>query len=71
MIYASHTRIELFPEVVRNLVKILPNTWAMQGMLDILLRRQGVEGIILEAGVLLGFATVFFLIGIWRFKYEK
>jgi len=62
--------IEFFPEVVRNIVKILPTTWAMQGMLDILLRGQGVIGILPVTGVLLGFAAVFFMIGIWRFKYE-
>lgn len=62
--------IELFPEVVRNIVKVLPTSWAMQGMLDILLRGQGVVGILPEAGILLGFAAVFFVIGIWRFKYE-
>lgn len=62
--------IELFPEVVRNIVKVLPTTWAMQGMLDILLRGQGVRGILPEAGVLLGFAAVFFTIGVWRFRYE-
>jgi len=62
--------IELFPAMVRNIVKVLPTTWAMQGMLDILLRGQGVVGILPVAGVLLGFAAVFFVIGIWRFKYE-
>jgi ABC-2 type transport system permease protein len=62
--------IELFPAVMRNIVKILPTTWAMQGMLDILLRGQGVAGILPVAGVLLGFAALFFVIGIWRFKYE-
>ena len=62
--------IELFPAVVRNIVKVLPTTWAMQGMLDILLRGQGVAGILPVAGVLLCFAAVFFVIGIWRFKYE-
>ncbi len=61
---------ELFPAVVRTVVKVLPTTWAMQGMLDILLRGQGVMGILPIAGVLLGFAAVFFVIGIWRFKYE-
>ncbi len=34
------------------------------------LRGQGVAGILPEAGVLLGFAAVFFVIGIWRFRYE-
>jgi ABC-2 type transport system permease protein len=42
----------------------------MQGLLDLVLRGQGVAGILPEAGVLLGFAAVFFVIGILRFKYE-
>jgi len=62
--------IELFPQVVRTIVKILPTTWSMQGMLDILLRGQGVMGILPVAGVLLGFTALFFTIGIWRFRYE-
>ncbi len=62
--------LELFPEAVRTAVKVLPTTWTMQGLLDLVLRGQGVAGILPEAGVLLGFAFVFFLIGIWRFKYE-
>lgn len=62
--------VELFPQVVRTAVKVLPTTWAMQGMTDILLRNQGVTGILPEAGVLLIFAAVFFTLGIWRFRYE-
>ncbi|MFH0878102.1 MAG: ABC transporter permease, partial [Lentisphaerota bacterium] len=62
--------LELFPAAVQNVVKVLPTTWAMQGMLDILLRGHGVVDILPEAGVLLGFAAVFFVVGIWRFKYE-
>ena len=62
--------LELFPEVVRNVVKVLPTTWSMQGLLDILLRGGGVTAILPEAGVLLAFALVFFVIGVWRFKYE-
>jgi ABC-2 type transport system permease protein len=62
--------IELFPEAVRTAVQILPTTWAMQGMLDLLLRGQGLSGILPEAAGLLGFAAVFFSIGVWRFRYE-
>ncbi|MCL7455390.1 MAG: ABC transporter permease, partial [Anaerolineae bacterium] len=62
--------IELFPEFVRNVVKVLPTTWAMQGLLDIVLRGQGLSGVLLEAGVLLGFAVLFFAVGVWRFRYE-
>ena len=62
--------IELFPQVMRSAAQALPTYWSMQGMLDILVRGQGVEGILLESGVLLGFALVFFLIGVLRFRYE-
>jgi len=62
--------IELFPQFVRNMVKIFPTTWAMQGMLDIVLRARSLGAILPTAGVLLAFAFVFFIIGIWRFKYE-
>ena len=60
--------LDLFPEFVRTAVKILPTSWAMQGMLNIVLRGQGLEGVLPSAGVLLGFAVVFFNIGVWRFK---
>ncbi|RJP61302.1 MAG: hypothetical protein C4541_02035 [Candidatus Auribacter fodinae] len=62
--------LELFPTAVQNAVKILPTTWAMQGMLDLVLRGRGLMDILPETGVLLGFAAVFFVIGVWRFRYE-
>jgi ABC-2 type transport system permease protein len=62
--------IELFPAAVRTAVQIFPTTWAMQGMLGVIQRGQGVTGILPEAGVLLGFAALFFAIGILRFRYE-
>jgi ABC-2 type transport system permease protein len=62
--------LELFPQAVQNIVKILPTTWAMRGMLDIVLRGQGLTAILLVAGILLGFAAVFFTIGVVRFRYE-
>jgi ABC-2 type transport system permease protein len=62
--------LEMFPQAVQNIVKILPTTWAMRGMLDIVLRGKGLLTILPDAGVLLAFAVVFFSVGIWRFKYE-
>jgi ABC-2 type transport system permease protein len=62
--------LELFPAAVQNAVKVLPTTWAMQGLLDLVLRGRGLVDVLPEAGVLLGFAAVFFAVGIWRFKYE-
>jgi ABC-2 type transport system permease protein len=62
--------LELFPETVQNIVKVLPTTWAMQGMLDLVLRGGGLINILPEAGVLLGFAGVFFVVGVMRFRFE-
>ncbi|MDW8318040.1 MAG: ABC transporter permease [Anaerolineae bacterium] len=62
--------IELFPEAVRTAVKVLPTTWAMQGMTDMLLRGQGLAGVLPEAAVLLGFASAFFAVGVWRFRHQ-
>ena len=62
--------LELFPAAVQNIVKILPTTWAMQGLIDLLLRNAGLSGILLESGVLLGFAALFLSIGVMRFRYE-
>lgn len=62
--------LELFPPAIQNIVKILPTTWAMQGMLDLVLRGGGLQDILPKAGVLLGFAIIFFSVGVWRFRYE-
>jgi ABC-2 type transport system permease protein len=62
--------LELFPPAVQSAVRILPTTWAMQGLLDLVLRGRGLVDVLPEAGALLGFALVFFIIGVWRFRYE-
>jgi len=62
--------LELFPSAIQNAVKILPTTWAMQGMLDLGVRGGGLIDILPETVVLLGFAVVFFTVGVLRFRYE-
>lgn len=62
--------IELFPEAIRQAAQVLPTYWAMNGFLNIAVRGQGLEGVLLPGAILLGFAIVFFTIGVWRFKYE-
>jgi len=62
--------LELFPKAVQTIVKILPTTWAMQGMMDLALRGGGLTEILPEAGVLMGFALLFLFIGIRRFRLE-
>lgn len=62
--------LELFPEAVRNVVHMLPTTWAMRGFTDIISRGQGVDGVLLEVAVLLAFALLFYGVGVLRFVNE-
>lgn len=62
--------LELFPPAAQTAVRVLPTTWAMLGMTDLLLRGENWQGILPEAGALLGFAVVFFTIGIVRFRKQ-
>jgi linearmycin/streptolysin S transport system permease protein len=62
--------LELFPQAARSAAQLLPTTWAMQGLTDLVLRGQGLGAVLPEAGVLMGFAAVFFFLGVARFKYE-
>jgi ABC-2 type transport system permease protein len=61
---------ELFPTAVQQMMLALPTSWAMIGMNDILLRGQGIAGIAGSLVALLGFAVLFFAVGIWRYRYE-
>jgi ABC-2 type transport system permease protein len=62
--------LELFPEGLQQAVRVLPTTWAMDGLTTLTMRGGGLEDVALNAAVLVGFAAVFFLVGIWRFRYE-
>jgi len=62
--------LEITPKAYQTAVQILPSTWAMRGFNDVIIRGQNAQGIFLEAGVLLGFALLFFIVGIWRLKFE-
>jgi ABC-2 type transport system permease protein len=49
---------------------LTPHYWARQGLLNVLQRGTGLEGVWLPAGVLLGMSILFFVIGARRFKFE-
>jgi ABC-2 type transport system permease protein len=62
--------IEVFPPAVANAVKILPTTWAMMGMTQLTVYNAGLLEVLPYAAVLIGFAIVFLVVGILRFRYE-
>ncbi len=61
---------EIIPEGVRTVLQIIPTTWAMRGLSDLAARGLGLGAILPSAAVLIGFAIVFFGVGIARFRYE-
>ncbi|MEM7029702.1 MAG: ABC transporter permease [Chloroflexota bacterium] len=62
--------IEIVPPFMKTLGHFFPSAWAMGGFVDIILRGAGVMDVLLPSTVLLGFAVLFFGLGIWRFRYE-
>jgi len=61
----------MFPNIyIPGLQFATPHYWSMQGFLNIIARGQGLEGVILSAGILLTLATIFFMIGAIRFRFE-
>jgi len=62
--------LEITPQAYQTVVSVLPSTWAMRGLTDVILRNAGVVDILPTAGILLAFAAVFFTIGAWKLKFE-
>ena len=62
--------LEITPPLYQSVVKVLPTTWAMTGFNDVIIRGLGVRDVLPETVVLLGFAGLFFVLGIWRLRFE-
>jgi len=63
--------MEITPPLYRQVVQILPSTWAMRAYTDLLARGADVERVLPYVGVLLGFALVFALVGTLRFQHYE
>jgi len=59
-----------FPDWLNMVSKITPNRWAIDGFLKLMYQEGGVILIIPEVLVLLGMATVFFSLGIFRLRMK-
>jgi ABC-2 type transport system permease protein len=61
----------LMPQVkVAGLNLVTPHYWALEGIQNVIARGMGMEGVLMQSGILLGMAVLFFAIGAWRFKFE-
>jgi ABC-2 type transport system permease protein len=50
---------------------IVPHYWANRALDDLLIRGLDMSNVALDLGVLLGFSLLFFVIGLWRFDFER
>jgi len=62
--------IDLMPPFLQKLSYAVPHSWAMKGYLSLMVRGLGLQEIIPHIGALLGFALVFFLIAVWRLRFD-
>lgn len=60
--------LEITPASYQTIVRVIPSTWAMLGFNDIIIKGQGLNGVLLEGGILLGFAVLFMSIGVLRLQ---
>lgn len=49
---------------------VMPTAWAMDGFQNILMRGLGFQSVLMPAAVLFGYASAFFGLAIWRFRFE-
>ena len=60
----------IMPPFMQTLSKISPHAWALAGYQDVLVRGLDFRAVIPEAGALLLFATMFFVVAAWRFRFD-
>jgi ABC-2 type transport system permease protein len=60
----------IMPGAMKTLSLFTPHAWALAGYHDVMMRGLGLREVLLETGVLLGFAGVFFILAFWRFRFH-
>jgi ABC-2 type transport system permease protein len=60
----------VMPQFMQTLGLISPHAWALIAYQDVLVRGYDVARILPELGVLMGFATAFFGVALWRFRWD-
>ncbi|MFC1581245.1 ABC transporter permease, partial [Thermodesulfobacteriota bacterium] len=60
----------VMPGFMKTLSQFTPHAWALAGYHDVIIRGLGVRHVLGEVGVLFGFSALFFLIALWRFRFD-
>jgi ABC-2 type transport system permease protein len=57
-------------EAMQQIGLVVPQTWALEAYQQIMVRGGGLVDVLPNCGVLLAFATAFFALAVWRFRFE-
>ena len=60
--------LEVYPPAARTVAFLTPHAWANEAMAEIVRRDGGLADVLVEVGVLAGFAGVLFVIAAWRLR---
>ena len=61
----------IMPDLMKTLSLFTPHAWALVGYHDIIIRGLGMKDVLTEVAILLGFASFFFVIALWRFRFNE
>ena len=62
--------LEFTGQTFQTIGHLMPTAWAMDGFENIVIRGLGLNSVLLPAGILLAYAVVFFVLAVWRFRFE-
>lgn len=62
--------LEITPQFMQVIGRVTPVAWAMDGFRTVIFFGGGLADVLLPVAVLLGMASVFFVIGIYGFRYD-
>ena len=65
------TPLEYTSATFQAIGHVTPIAWAMDGFKNVSIRGLGVEGVLMPALALLGYAILFFAIAAWRFQVSQ
>jgi len=60
----------VMPDFMRELAQFTPHAWALRGYHDVIVRGMGLRDVMAETGVLVGFSGAFFLLALWRLRFN-
>lgn len=70
MLAGVYWPIEIMPDFMQRLADFIPQTWAMKGFIQLIEQQGTIIDVLIPSTILLGFAVLFFSVGLLRIKYE-